>query len=176
MSVSYQNIKDQLLDASLDHVPFDGWSEATFQAAVRDAGIDPTMAKAVCPRGAVGLAIAYHHRGDALMLERLKVVDLTEMRFRDRIAAAVQFRLEAVGDKEAVRRGTTLFALPTHAADGAKLIWGTVDAIWTALGDTLSFGCDGRRYCFGLWPQKVARKARRNGDEVTHMPKCFNSF
>lgn len=136
MSVSYQDIKDQLLDASLDHVPFDGWSEATFHAAVRDAGIDPTMAKAVCPRGAVDLAIAYHHRGDALMLERLKVADLTEMRFRDRIAAAVQFRLEAVGDKEAVRRGTTLFALPTHAADGAKLIWGTVDAIWTALGDT----------------------------------------
>lgn len=136
MSVSYQDIKDHLLDASLDHIPFDGWSEATFQAAVRDAGIDPTMAKAVCPRGAVDLAIAYHHRGDALMLERLKVADLTEMRFRDRIAAAVQFRLEAVGDKEAVRRGTTLFALPTHAADGAKLIWGTVDAIWTALGDT----------------------------------------
>ena len=35
-----------------------------------------------------------------------------------------------------VRRGTTLFALPHHAAEGAKLIWGTADAIWTALGDT----------------------------------------
>lgn len=136
MSADYQQIKDQLLDAALDHVPFDGWSEATFQAAVRDAAVDSTMAKAVCPRGAVDLAIAYHHRGDALMLERLATADLSEMRFRDRIAAAVRFRLEAVGDKEAVRRGTTLFALPTHAGDGAKLIWGTVDAIWTALGDT----------------------------------------
>ena len=136
MSVSHQDIKDQLLDASLDHVPFDGWSEATFQAAVSDAGIDATMAKAVCPRGAVDLAIAYHHRGDALMLERLKTADLTEMRFRDRIAAAVRFRLEAIEDKEVVRRGTSLFALPSHAADGVKLIWGTVDAIWTALGDT----------------------------------------
>jgi ubiquinone biosynthesis protein COQ9 len=136
MSVSYQDIKDKLLDASLDHVPFDGWSEATFQATVRDAGIDVTMAKAVCPRGAVDLAIAYHHRGDALMLERLNAADLTEMRFRDRIATAVRFRLEVVGDKEVVRRGTTLFALPSHAGDGTKLIWGTVDAIWTALGDT----------------------------------------
>jgi|TARA_B110000908_G_scaffold155946_1_gene194621 ubiquinone biosynthesis protein COQ9 len=136
VSVSHQDIKDQLLDASLDHVPFDGWSEATFQAAVSDAGIDATMAKAVCPRGAVDLAIAYHHRGDALMLERLKTADLTEMRFRDRIAAAVRFRLEAIEDKEVVRRGTSLFALPSHAADGVKLIWGTVDAIWTALGDT----------------------------------------
>jgi len=35
-----------------------------------------------------------------------------------------------------VRRGTTLFALPQHAVDGAKAIWGTADVIWTALGDT----------------------------------------
>lgn len=136
MTASYLQIKDQLLDAAVGHVPFDGWSEATFQAAVRDTGIDSTMAAAVCPRGAVDLAVAYHHRGDALMLERLKAADLSEMRFRDRIAAAVRFRLEGVEDKEAVRRGTTLFALPTHAGDGAKLIWGTVDAIWSALGDT----------------------------------------
>lgn len=136
MTASYIQIKEQLLDAATDHVPFDGWSEATFRAAVRDAGVDVTMAKAVCPRGAVDLAIAYHHRGDALMLERLQDADLSEMRFRDRIAAAVRYRLELVEDKEAVRRGTTLFALPSHAGDGAKLIWGTVDAIWTAFGDT----------------------------------------
>jgi ubiquinone biosynthesis protein COQ9 len=41
-----------------------------------------------------------------------------------------------VADQELVRRGTTLFALPMHAADGAKAIWGTADRIWTALGDT----------------------------------------
>jgi ubiquinone biosynthesis protein COQ9 len=26
--------------------------------------------------------------------------------------------------------------LPMYAADGARAIWGTADAIWTALGDT----------------------------------------
>jgi ubiquinone biosynthesis protein COQ9 len=26
--------------------------------------------------------------------------------------------------------------LPIYAGDGARLIWGTADAIWTALGDT----------------------------------------
>jgi ubiquinone biosynthesis protein COQ9 len=57
------------------------------------------------------------------------------MRFRDRITQAVRWRLEGA-DREAVRRGTTLFALPMHAADGAKAIWGTADAIWSALGDT----------------------------------------
>ncbi|MBE1296124.1 COQ9 family protein [Phycobacter azelaicus] len=127
---------ETLLDAALMHVAFDGWTEASFSAAVADCDMDPVLARALSPRGSVDLALAYHRRGDRLMLERLATEDLTGLRFRDKIAAAVRFRLEAVEDKEAVRRGVTLFALPTHAADGAKAIWGTVDAIWTALGDT----------------------------------------
>lgn len=136
MSQSHNEIKDQLLEAALLHVPFDGWSEATFRAAVEDTGIDPTLAKAMCPRGAVELALAFHAKGDAAMLDRLKTADLTGYRFRDKIASAVRFRIEAVEDKEAVRRGTTLLTLPVYAADGAKAIWGTCDAIWTALGDS----------------------------------------
>lgn len=128
--------KDLLLQAALMHVPFDGWSPATFEAAIADSGVDRTVAESICPRGAVDLALAYHAQGDAVMLERLAEADLDEMKFRERVAAAVRFRLEAVEDKEAVRRGTTLFALPVYAADGAKAIWGTADAIWTALGDT----------------------------------------
>lgn len=127
---------DQLLDAALPHVAFDGWSVATFDAAVADANIDPATAKAACPRGAVDLAIAYHHRGDAAMVAALKDADLSDMRFRDKVAHAIRLRLQVIDDKEAVRRGTTLFALPHMAADGAKLIWGTADAIWNALGDT----------------------------------------
>lgn len=136
MTDTYEAVKDRLLDAALDHVAFDGWSEATFRAAIADTETDPAVARSVCPRGAVDLALAHHARGDAAMLDRLKSTDLSEMRFRDRIAAAVRFRLEAVDQKEAVRRGTTLFSLPHNAADGARAIWGTADKIWTALGDT----------------------------------------
>lgn len=132
----YDDAKEQLLDAALIHVPFDGWSESAFRAAIADTGLEDGLARSVCPRGAVGLALAFHDRGDRAMLERLKSADLGAMRFRDKVAAAVRFRLEAVEDKEAVRRGTTLFALPHHAADGAKAIWGTSDLIWDALGDT----------------------------------------
>lgn len=129
-------VLDQLLDAALPHVAFDGWSPATFEAAVADAGIDPAIAKATCPRGAVDLAVAYHHRGDAAMVAALAEADLSGMRFRDKVAHAIRLRLQVIDDKEAVRRGATLFALPHMAADGAKLVWGTADAIWTALGDT----------------------------------------
>ncbi|AHM03104.1 hypothetical protein roselon_00671 [Roseibacterium elongatum DSM 19469] len=127
---------DRILDAALMHVPFDGWSEASFRAAVSDAGVDKAEAQALLPRGAVDLALAFHRRGDAAMVKALRSADLSAMRFRDRVAYAIRLRLELVeADKETVRRGVTLFALPIHAADGAKALWDTADAIWTALGD-----------------------------------------
>ncbi|WP_106746055.1 COQ9 family protein [Yoonia maritima] len=128
--------KAKLLDAILPHVAFDGWSPAAFNMAVNDVEIPDAEAKASCPRGAVDLAIAFHQQGDNAMVAALKATDLSELRFRDKVATAIRLRLSAVDDKEAVRRGTTLFAMPHMAADGAKLIWGTADAIWNALGDT----------------------------------------
>lgn len=125
-----------LLNAALPHVPFDGWTEVTFKTAVSDSGMDPALARAACPGGAVDLALAFHDAGDKTMLERIKTTDMSALKFREKVAAAVRYRLEAVEDKEIVRRGTTLFALPHHAADGAKAIWGTCDKIWDALGDT----------------------------------------
>ncbi|WP_300584924.1 COQ9 family protein [Marivita sp.] len=130
-----QDPADLVLNAALLHVPFDGWSEAAFKAAIADADVSPVVARGLFPRGAIDLAAAYHRRGDDAMIAALEARDLTDMRFRDRVALAVRLRLELVEDKEAVRRGATLFALPMHAAEGAKLIWGTADRIWTALGD-----------------------------------------
>jgi len=126
------NPLDTLLNAALPHVAFDGWSPATFDAAVAETGIDP----AICPRGAVDLAVAYHLRGDAAMTKAMAEADLSHMRYSEKVAHAIRLRLAAAEDKEVVRRGTSLFALPNHAGDGAKLIWGTADAIWNALGDT----------------------------------------
>lgn len=136
MTVPFETAKNDLLQAALLHVPFDGWSESTFQAAIRDTGLDGAVARAICPRGAVDLAVSYHKAGDEAMLARLKEADLSDMKIRDKIATAVRFRLEAVEDKEVVRRGATLFALPMYAADGVKLVWGTCDEIWNAIGDT----------------------------------------
>ncbi|PZX16627.1 ubiquinone biosynthesis protein COQ9 [Palleronia aestuarii] len=127
--------EERLLDAALTHVPFDGWSEATLARAARDADVSKAEARALFPRGAVDLALAFHRRGDAQMAERLSGMALADMRFRDRVAEAIWIRLEVIPDREAVRRGTTLFALPQYSADGAKALWGTADRIWTALGD-----------------------------------------
>jgi len=136
MTTAHDDAKAKLLEAALLEVAFDGWSEASFRAAITASGVDENLARALCPRGAVDLAIAYHKAGDAAMVEALKAADMAEMKFRDKVAHAVKLRLQAITDREAVRRGTTLFALPHLAADGTKLVWGTADAIWTALGDS----------------------------------------
>lgn len=130
-----EHAKDRVLAAALAHVPFDGWSETTLTAAIADSGVAPGLARALFPRGGVDLAAAWHRLGDRAMVEALAGRDLTALRFRDRVALAVMLRLQAA-DRECVRRGSALFALPQHAAEGAGLIWGTADAIWTALGDS----------------------------------------
>lgn len=127
--------KARILAAALPHVPFEGWSEATLQAAAADSGAAPGLAQALYPRGGVDLAMAYHRQGDRAMIQALAGTDLSALRFRDRVAQAVRLRLQGA-DRELVRRGTTLFALPHHAAEGAAAVWGTADAIWAALGDT----------------------------------------
>ena len=129
--------RDAMLDAALTHVPFDGWTEATFTAAASDMGLSPPEARALFPRGAVDLAVAFHRRGDRALATKLAETDLAGMRFREKVTWAVKARLDAVEThKEAVRRGATLFALPIYAADGARLVWETADTIWSGLGDT----------------------------------------
>jgi ubiquinone biosynthesis protein COQ9 len=130
-----ETTKSRLLQAALPHVPFDGWSEATLAAAAADSATPPALARALFPRAGIDLALAYHSLGDDQMRDAVAASDLAALRFRDRIATAVKLRL-VHADRELVRRGTALFALPQHAGEGARAIWGTADAIWTALGDT----------------------------------------
>lgn len=128
------DLKARLLAAAPPHVPFDGWSDLTLKAAAQDVGLAEGIARAIFPRGGIDLALAYHAAGDEEMVERLAATDLSALRFRDRIAAAVRLRLDCA-DRELVRRGTTLFALPQHTAEGTAAIWRTADRIWSALGD-----------------------------------------
>lgn len=135
MPMIVDNTLERLVYAALPHVAFDGWSPAAVTAAATDSGLSPVEVQALVPRGGVDLALAYHRLGDQTMVAALSQRDLQAMRFRDRVTLAIHLRLQDA-DAEAVRRGTALFALPIYAADGARALWGTADAIWVALGDT----------------------------------------
>ena len=132
---STESAKSRVLAAALPHATFDGWSQATLQAALTDSNVAPALGKALFPRGGIDLAVAYHQAGDQAMRDALAAQDLSALRYTARVALAIRLRLQAA-DRELVRRGTALFSLPQHAPEGARLVWGTADAIWSALGDS----------------------------------------
>lgn len=128
-------MRADLLDAIKPEVPFDGWSEASFKAAVATVGVDASLARVICPRGAVDLACDYHRAADRAAGAAIRAEDWPEMKFREKVAASVRLRLGLV-EPELVRRAASVFALPQNAATGARLMWESADTIWQALGDT----------------------------------------
>lgn len=132
---SIETAKSRILAAALPHVPFDGWSQITLRAAIADSGVAAAMGAGLFPRGGIDLAIAYHKGGDHDLADALAQSDLSQLRYQKKVTHAVRLRLQLV-DKEIVRKGAALFALPQHSVEGSALIWGTSDRIWTALNDT----------------------------------------
>ena len=127
----------QILDAFSDHAARLGWTGAAFEAAVKDAGLDPGEAALACTRGADDLIDAFAERADSAMLAALEDLDLASMRYSQRVKAAVQVRLEAQAPyKETARAMTRALAARARAGQAARLLWRTADHIWRALGDT----------------------------------------
>lgn len=134
-SYDWQADRERLVDAILPHVPFDGWSDAAFKGGVADAGIDLPRALNAFPGGMAEILAYNHRRHDQMLVERM-ARDTGPARMRERIAAAVRLRLElAGGQREAVRAGVSFLMLPGNVTLGPKLLYGTVDAIWHAVGD-----------------------------------------
>lgn len=129
-----QTERERLIDAALEHVAFEGMNETAITEAARQIGISPAMAHVYLPKGGADLAAIYHRRGDQALAEWL-ANQPKQGRFRDRITQAVLQRL-SYSDRHMARAGAVVLALPQNSALGARLIWETVDTIWTGLGDT----------------------------------------
>lgn len=128
--------KDALLEAALDHVPFDGWSRQALEAAARDLDVDETTLRRLFPQGGDDLLAWFEDWADRRMLERVDPGELGRMRMRERIAALVRARLEILTPhREAVRRALAARMLPHNAIHGSRAAWRTVDRMWEAAGD-----------------------------------------
>jgi ubiquinone biosynthesis protein COQ9 len=125
----------KLMLAALPNVAFDGWSNSTFVAACREADISERKARLFCPRGALDLAVAFHKWGDDQFEISFKKKRISKLKVREKIKKAVELRIKLASDKEVVRRGVVLFALPIYAFEGSRLIWDTSDLIWELIGD-----------------------------------------
>ena len=128
--------RDALIEAMLPDVPFDGWSRAALRAAARRIGVPAAEALALFPDGPADFAACFSRWADRRMFDRLESLPLDQLRVPERIALAVNIRLEIVELwREAVRRALTILSLPQNAPLAIRLLYETVDGIWYAAGD-----------------------------------------
>lgn len=126
-----------LLDRTLAHVPFDGWTARSLKAAASDLGYDWSLARRAFPRGLRDAIALFEAETDRRMVAALADADLDALRVRDRIAAAVRTRLELCAPhREACRRLVAHYALPGNAAAGLGAMYRSIDLMWRAAGDT----------------------------------------
>jgi ubiquinone biosynthesis protein COQ9 len=129
--------REAVLDAALTSAASRGWTRGGLEDAVAAAGIDAPLAARAFPRGVADLVMALDARFDRKMTEALGKRDLNEVRYGERVGIAISLRFEAMEPvREAARHAVAFHALPQNAADGAKCLAVTADAIWRALGDT----------------------------------------
>ena len=129
--------EQQILDAALKIAPHEGWSARMAAMAGKACGLSAGETELLLPQGPADLAALLSRRHDASALKALEAIDPNTLKIRERIARAVEARLNAAAaDEAAVRRCTGFLALPPHAALGARLAWESADVLWRWAGDT----------------------------------------
>jgi ubiquinone biosynthesis protein COQ9 len=125
-----------LLDQAVAISPREGWTSRMVKLAGRAAGFSEGETELLLPHGAADLAALLSRRHDARALVILKDIDPDALKIRERIAQAVEARLDAAGqDEPATRRWMGFLALPHNAALAARLAWESADVLWRWAGD-----------------------------------------
>ncbi len=128
--------KDALAEAAMSHAAFDGWTGVALAAGARDLGKAPEEAERLFPGGAVEIIDWVDSRATSRMLEALAARDLGALKIREKIALAIHLRLEPLtAHREALRRASSVMALPFNAGKAASALYRTVDAMWYGIGD-----------------------------------------
>ena len=135
-----QTTQYQLIEAVLNHIPFDGWSEASLKMAAADCGVSEAELTTLFPAGIADAIAAYGAWADekmkAAFLDRFEA-ELSVMPVHKKIRTLILIRLkQAAPHKEVVRRTMAVLARPQHAKLATKLLYDTVDVVWRTAGDT----------------------------------------
>lgn len=129
-------LADDLVKAILNHVPFDGWSDAALMAGAAEVGLDEAEMRALLPAGVAGAIQHYLAMADADMLAAYQALDPQPQRMHEKIRALILLRLEqAVPHKETVRMTVNWLAKPAQAGAASRQLYRTVDTMWRTAGD-----------------------------------------
>src|ERR1700712_50545 len=96
--------EQQVLDAALTIAPHEGWTSRLATLAGKACGLSAGETELLLPQGPADLAALLSRRHDAQALAALAGVDPTTLKIRERIARAVEARLDAAAADEAAVR------------------------------------------------------------------------
>ena len=97
-SSELQELKDELLIATLPHVVFDGWSNESFNAGSISLGKGAGYPYSLFSDPVRELVAHFSNWADRKMLDNLNTVDLRSLKVRDRISVSIKCRLENLSD------------------------------------------------------------------------------
>jgi ubiquinone biosynthesis protein COQ9 len=128
--------EQEVLEAAIRLAPAQGWTWRMAKAAGRETGLSEGETELLLPHGPADLAALLSRRHDARALVALAEVDPETLKIRQRIARAVEARIDAAAaDEPATRRWTGFLALPQNLHLGGKLAWESADLLWRWAGD-----------------------------------------
>lgn len=131
-----EKIKRDLLSNALKNIVFDGWSEKSLKDAAKTLFGDEKMAFIAFPNGVYDLVDYYAIISDEEMVERIKKLDLKNMKLTEKIIKAVMIRLRLHNNKEVIKKLLSYYSEPSNAHSAVINTARTIDKIWRAVGDS----------------------------------------
>ena len=125
------NFRTLLLNAALEHVPFEGWSRKALHQAADELEISHDIADTYFKKGGKELVDSYAKFCDEKMIASAEKIDLTTLKIREKITYLVRARLEAEKPFiEAARRSIPFLALPSNHLLALMILYRTTDLMW----------------------------------------------
>ena len=130
-----------ILAAMLPQAAFDGWTQKSLRAAVKNTDLPKGAEELYFPQGPLEVIRFWSEQINAAVETDLAELDQATMKIRDKVTAGVLSSLYAIGPHdEAARRAIARMSLPDALGQGPKQLWSAADTIWRAIGDTSTDG------------------------------------
>lgn len=136
--------KNALIEAMLVHVPFDGWTTKSLEAAASDLGMDSQAVQTLLPKGVGDALDGFVAQGDLAMAEAFakssdQPPEKSPKKSRGvsaKIKTLILLRLEvATPHREAVAAAMKTLARPQYASLAPRIYARSIDRMWRIAGD-----------------------------------------
>ncbi|WP_026942762.1 COQ9 family protein [Hellea balneolensis] len=130
-----------ILNAMLPKAAFDGWTQKSLRAAVKNTDLPKGAEELYFPDGPLEVIRFWSEQMNKNIESSLAELDQSEMKIRDKVTAGVLAAMYAIGPhEEAARRALSRLTLPGSLGQGPRQLWSAADTIWRAIGDTSTDG------------------------------------